>query len=60
MEGKNPRPPFVPTPEEIAEECRKIRDGWSKEKWANQSRVKSWEVPLAGNPDFKAGGVETI
>ena len=60
MEGKNPRPPYVPTPDEIREECQKIRDGWTARQWANQCPTKGWEVPLAENPDFRPQGAESV
>ena len=37
---------YVPTPEQIAEECEKIRSEWSKERWRKQSQVKEWGVPI--------------
>ena len=44
------RPNRIPTPEEIADECRKIREGWSEDKWAQQSQRIPWKVPLIDNP----------
>ena len=35
----------VPSPEEIAEGCRKIREGWSDERWAKE-RAKEWQLPI--------------
>ena len=60
MDGKNTRTHFVPTPEQIAEECEKIREGWSPEKWAAQSRVKNWQVPRGKNPDLNGRGAEAV
>lgn len=37
---------YVPTPEQIAEECEKIRSEWSEERWKKQSRAKDWSVPI--------------
>lgn len=42
---------FVPTPEEIAEECAKIREGWSKERWERQktNADRGWMPPVIGS-----------
>jgi hypothetical protein len=37
---------YVPTPEQIAEECEKIRSEWSEDRWKKQSQVKEWCVPV--------------
>ncbi len=37
---------YTPTPEEIVEECAKIREGWTEERWRRQGEVKEWEVPV--------------
>jgi len=39
-----------PTPEEIAEECRKIREGWSKDRWKRQTGRQEWELPIPKEP----------
>ena len=41
-----------PTPEEIAEECRLIREGWSKERWKKQVGHVEWELPVPKEPKF--------
>jgi hypothetical protein len=41
-----------PTPEEIEEECRKIREGWSKERWKKQVGQVEWEIPVPKEPKF--------
>ena len=46
---KPPRPP-TPTPEEIAEECRKIREGWSDERWKREDTLPGWELPRVEDP----------
>jgi hypothetical protein len=60
MEGKNPRPPYVPTPDEIKEVCQKIRDGWNARQWGNQTSAKDWEVPRSQDPDFKPRGPDSV
>ena len=43
--------PFNPTPEEIAEECAKIREGWSKDRWRKEERGRvRYSIPLAEHP----------
>jgi hypothetical protein len=37
---------YIPTPDEIAEECAKIREGWTEERWRRQRETKDWEVPV--------------
>ena len=39
---------YTPTPEQIAEECRKIREGWSEDRWARQSiqAEREWNPPV--------------
>ena len=37
---------YIPTLEEIAEECAKIREGWTEERWRRQRETKDWEVPV--------------
>jgi hypothetical protein len=37
---------YTPTPEEIVEECAKIREGWTAERWRRQRETKEWEVPV--------------
>jgi|TARA_R110000824_G_scaffold124248_5_gene282534 hypothetical protein len=37
---------YVPTPEQIAEECEKIRSEWSEDRWKRQRETKDWEVPV--------------
>jgi hypothetical protein len=37
---------YIPTPDEIAEECAKIREGWSEERWRRQRETRDWEVPV--------------
>lgn len=46
--GKPPR--LTPTPEEIAEECRKIREGWSDERWKREDTLPGWELPRVEDP----------
>lgn len=37
---------YLPTPEEIAEECRRIRAGWSlREHYARAGLIQNWTVP---------------
>jgi len=43
-----------PTPEEIAEACRLIREGWSEEKWNKQTGAVAWEVPRQKVPTLKS------
>lgn len=43
----------TPTPEEIKKACEEIRQGWSKEKWKNQSNRVAWTLPLAKSPSLK-------
>jgi len=43
-----------PTPEEIAEACRKIREGWSEDKWKKQTGAVEWEIPLRKEPNLKS------
>jgi hypothetical protein len=43
MEDRS-RPRYNPTPEEIAEGCRKIREGWSDERWSRE-KAKEWQIP---------------
>ena len=44
---------YTPTPEEILKVCEEIREGWSADKWAAQSRIVDWQLPLAKNPGLK-------
>lgn len=40
---------YLPTPEEIAETCRQIREGWSEEDFAVRSFGKGrkrWRLPV--------------
>ena len=40
---------LTPTQEEIAEECAKIREGWSEQRWRNQlGQPEGWLPPGAG------------
>jgi len=41
---------YTPTPEEIVEVCRKIREGWSEDKWAKQSGATPWALPQLSDP----------
>ena len=43
-----------PTPEEIAEACRKIREGWSEDKWKKQTGAVEWEIPRQKEPNLKS------
>ena len=43
---RSQRERYVPTPDEIREECARIREGWSKERWAKQSGPKPWHPPV--------------
>lgn len=44
MKSNLPYIGWVPTPEEIAAECEKIRAEWGPEKLDEQERPKHWEV----------------
>ena len=50
MPHNKPERGYTPTPEEITEECRRIREGWSEDKWAQQSRVVPWSLPEKVHP----------
>ena len=41
---------YVPTPEQIKEECAKIREGWDERKWADQEKRKDWYAPVMKPP----------
>lgn len=45
---KPPRP--MPTPEEIAEECAKIREEWSELRWKREATLPGWVLPVVKNP----------
>lgn len=37
---------YLPTPEQIAEECRRIRAGWSpREHYVRAGLIPNWTVP---------------
>jgi len=43
----------TPTPEEIAEECAKIREGWSEDRWRKQyGHPKGWMPPSIEQRDL--------
>jgi len=46
MEDRRSRSRYTPTPEEIQEECLKIREGWSKERWARERGPTPWSIPI--------------
>jgi len=45
---------YIPTPDEIAEECAKIREGWSEERWERQrvNAERGWMPPVIGTRDL--------
>tara|TARA_R110002020_G_scaffold302595_2_gene517962 strand:- start:5570 stop:5752 length:183 start_codon:yes stop_codon:yes gene_type:complete len=49
---------YVPTLEEIAEECAKIREGWSEERWERQrvNAERGWMPPVIGTRDLTGTG----
>ena len=49
---------YVPTLEEIAEECAKIREGWSEERWERQrvNAERGWMPPVIGTRDLMGTG----
>ena len=49
---------YTPTPEEIAEACRKIREGWTKEKWSHQEQAVSWSLPHLSDPVMKGSTIQ--
>ena len=53
MNKPHPHKQYTPTLEEIRKVCEEIREGWSADKWANQSRVVPWSLPVAKNPGLK-------
>ncbi len=49
---------YVPTLEEIAEECARIREGWSEERWERQrvNAERGWMPPVIGTRDLTGTG----
>ena len=49
---------YVPTLEEIADECAKIREGWSEERWERQrvNAERGWMPPVIGTRDLMGTG----
>ena len=49
---------YVPTPEEIAAECAKIREGWSEERWERQRTQadRGWMPPVIGTNNLAGTG----
>ena len=49
---------YVPTLEEIAEECARIREGWSEERWERQrvTAERGWMPPVFGTRDLTGTG----
>jgi len=43
-----------PTPEEIAQACAEIREGWDERRWHGQSieAERGWSLYLASDPDL--------
>ena len=37
--------PYLPTPEQIKEECSLIRRGWDESRLATQENVAGWQLP---------------
>lgn len=60
MKEKKGRPQFVPTLEQIKEECEKIRAEWTPEKWRNQIGAVPWKVPLGRNPDVTSNQTDSF
>mgnify|MGYP003646605671 CR=1 len=56
MSGTKACDRYVPTPEEILEGCRKIREGWPPERERAQAGIVKWDVPRMINPNFKPTG----
>jgi hypothetical protein len=38
---------YMPTPEEIEEECVLIRSEWPPERWARQVGATPWKIPVS-------------
>jgi hypothetical protein len=55
--ARNDEAHYTPTPEEIVEECKKIRDDWSKEKWLKQTQAVSWSLPQINDPVMVRGRI---
>lgn len=60
MKEKKGRPQFVPTMDQIKEECAKIRAEWTPEKWRNQIGAVPWQVPRGQNPDVNSHQAESF
>lgn len=52
--GRDVKPKYMPTPDQIAEEAAKIREEWDERKWELQrtARERHWKPLNCKEPDL--------